>query len=38
VASYTLNEAAVANARKLIAGRQYVLDSDWGTTAPTADD
>jgi hypothetical protein len=38
VASYTVNDAAVANARKLIAARQYVLDSDWGTAAPTADD
>jgi hypothetical protein len=38
VASYTVNDAAVVNARKLIAARQYVLDSDWGTTAPTADD
>jgi hypothetical protein len=38
VASYTLNEKAVAHARKLIAARQYVLDSDWGETAPTADD
>jgi hypothetical protein len=36
VASYTLNEAAVAHARKLIAGRQYVLDSDWGEAGPTA--
>ena len=38
MASYTLNEAAVAHARKLIENRQYVLDSDWGEVAPTADD
>jgi hypothetical protein len=38
VASYTLNERAVAQARKLIDARQYVLDSDWGEVAPTADD
>jgi len=38
VATYTLNEKAVAQARKLIASRQYVLDSDWGEVAPTAED
>jgi hypothetical protein len=38
VASYTLNRRAVAHARKLIDARQYVLDSDWGEDAPTADD
>jgi len=38
MATYTLNERAVAHARKLIEGRQYVLDSDWGEVAPTADD
>jgi hypothetical protein len=38
VASYTLNERAVARARKLIDARQYVLDSDWGEVAPKADD
>ena len=31
MASYLLNEAAVAKARSLIDARQYVLDSDWGT-------
>ena len=36
--SYTLNRRAVAQARKLIDARQYVLDSDWGEVAPTADD
>jgi hypothetical protein len=34
VASYTVNERAVAHARKLIRGRQYVLDSDWGDVQP----
>ncbi len=38
MASYTLNKAAVAHARKLIDARQYVLDSDWGEAAPTAED
>ena len=38
MATYTLNERAVDRARKLIAARQYVLDSDWGEVAPTADD
>ena len=38
MASYTLNRRAVAHARKLIDARQYVLDSDWGEAAPTADD
>ena len=38
MASYTLNKRAVAHARKLIAAHQYVLDSDWGEVAPTAND
>jgi hypothetical protein len=38
MATYTLNDRAVAHARKLIEARQYVLDSDWGEVAPTADD
>ena len=38
MASYTLNDAAVAHARKLIEASQYVLDSDWGEVAPAADD
>jgi hypothetical protein len=37
VASYAVNEKAVARARKLIEGRQYVLDSDWGEVQPRAD-
>jgi hypothetical protein len=36
MASYLLNEAAVAKARSLIDGRQYVLDSDWGEVQPGA--
>jgi hypothetical protein len=38
MASYTLNKKAVANIRKLIEGRQYVLDSDWGESQPSAED
>ena len=38
MASYTVNERAVARARRLIRGRQYVLDSDWGDVQPKADD
>ena len=30
MASYTVNPAAVAQARRLIYARQYVLNSDWG--------
>ena len=37
MASYTLNESAVAHARRLIDARQYVLDSDWGDVQPSAD-
>lgn len=38
MASYTLNKRAVANIRKLIEARQYVLDSDWGEVQPSAED
>ena len=38
MASYTVNERAVAKARKLIEARQYVLDSDWGEVQPSAED
>ncbi len=38
MASYKLNRRAVAHARKLIDAGQTILDSDWGETAPTADD
>jgi hypothetical protein len=37
MASYSLNKRAVAHARRLIEGRQYVLDSDWGEVQPRAD-
>jgi hypothetical protein len=37
VASYSVNEHAVARARRLIHARQYVLDSDWGEVQPRAD-
>ena len=38
MASYAVNEKAVARARRLIEGRQYVLDSEWGEVQPKADD
>lgn len=38
MASYTLNKAAVAHARRLIKAHTYVLDSDWGDVQPKADD
>jgi hypothetical protein len=38
MASYTLNDRAVARARRLIDARQYVLDSDWGEVQPSASD
>ena len=38
MASYRLNKAAVEKARQLIDGRQYVLNSDWGESQPTAAD
>jgi hypothetical protein len=37
MASYTLNADAVARAERLIRGRQYVLDSDWGDVQPNAE-
>ena len=37
MASYSVNPAAVARARRLIDARQYVLDSDWGVVQPRAD-
>jgi hypothetical protein len=37
VASYSVNDAAVARARRLIEARQYVLDSDWGEVQPGAE-
>jgi hypothetical protein len=38
VASYQVNERAVARARQLIESRQYVLESDWGDVQPRAAD
>src|ERR1700737_4344224 len=38
MASYSVNERAVARARRLIAARQYVLDSVWGEVQPRAED
>lgn len=38
VASYSVNDRAVARARRLIEKRQYVLDSDWGEVQPSPDD
>ena len=37
MATYAVNPAAVAHARRLIDGRQYVLDSDWGEVQPRAE-
>ena len=36
MASYALNSSAVEHARRLIEGKQYVLDSDWGDIQPDA--
>jgi hypothetical protein len=38
MASYSVNERAVAHARRLIRSRQYVLNSDWGASQPAAAD
>ncbi len=38
MATYRVNPAAVERCRRLIDGRQYVLDSDWGEVQPRADD
>jgi hypothetical protein len=37
MAKYTVNDAAVEHARRLIEARQYVLDSDWGEAQPGAE-
>lgn len=37
MATYSVNEAAVAHCRGLIAKKQYVLDSDWGSVQPGAE-
>ena len=34
MARYTVNDQAVANARRLINARQYVLDSEWDEAQP----
>jgi hypothetical protein len=36
IASYSVNERAVARAHELIEARQYVLDSEWGEVQPNA--
>ena len=36
MAQYEVNAAGVEKARALIAGRQYVLDSDWADVQPSA--
>ena len=38
MATYTVNPAGVAHTSKLIAARQYVLDSEWGDVQPSATD
>ena len=38
MASYSLNERAVAHAKKLIDARHYVVDSVWGDAQPSAAD
>jgi hypothetical protein len=38
MASYSVNERAVAHVRKLIESRQYVLESNWGDVQPSAAD
>ena len=37
MATYDVNQPAVEHARRLIEGRQYVLDSDWGEVQPDAE-
>jgi hypothetical protein len=38
VAAYTVNDRAVAHARRLIDARRYVLRSEWGDVQPRAED
>jgi hypothetical protein len=38
MAKYEVNAEAVEQAKRLIDGRQYVLDSDWGEVQPRAED
>ena len=37
IASYAVNEQAIARARRLIESRQYVLRSEWGEVQPRAE-
>ncbi len=37
MALYVVNERAIARARRLITGRQCVLNSDWGEVQPRAE-
>jgi hypothetical protein len=38
MASYSVNRRGVAQARKLIQAKRYVLNSDWGSRQPRAAD
>ncbi len=38
MASYSVNERAIARAKRLIDARQYVLDSVWADAQPSAED
>ena len=38
MASYSVNDRAVAKAEKLIDARRYVLTSAWGDVQPSTDD
>jgi hypothetical protein len=37
MATYALNDSAIAHTQRLISSRQYVLDSDWGEVQPHAE-
>jgi hypothetical protein len=37
MAKYTVNDAAVARAKRMIDAKQYVLSSDWGEVQPNAE-
>lgn len=38
MATYEVNDAAVAHCRNLIDAHQYVLQSDWGASQPSAEE
>ena len=38
MAKYSVNDAAVKKARDMIDKAQYVVESDWGESQPSADD